>query len=286
MNAFLRSRTLAWAVGLACGGLAAVGAWRDPGAPGAPRDDLAAGDVLRDAMDAWAAGDHVVVAPGSSALLAPEEEAEVERVVAEEGAPLYVLVVEQSWNAGYAQAGHALDQLMAAVEVDGVVVIWEGDGNGDVALTGHRTMPPSYRLEEAGVVLAPQDAAVYDRISSYEMLGRAEDRLTEWARAIPPDITAVEATADEPDDRRGDAVLGVVAGVLAGLAVSGVLWILVGIVRVRTGRSFANQPLAGGSPGRSSSDRSRPVDLRKRQGRGSGPRSGREPRRPARRRRR
>ncbi|MFW6774639.1 hypothetical protein ACOACO_10170 [Nocardioides sp. CPCC 205120] len=259
MRAFLRTRTLAAVVGLACGTLAALGVRQDIGGPDGPRDDLAPGDVLQQAMDAWAAGDHVVVAPGSSALLDPAAESAIEEVIAEEGAPLYVLVVAKSWNAGYAQAGHALDQVMANVEVEGVVAIWEGNGDGDVALTGHRSLPPSYRLEEAGVALAPEDVAIYDEISSYGMVGQASARLDEWARAIPPDITDVEDTTEpRGSTRRGDTVLGAVVGTVVGLVGGGVVWGLIGIVRVRSGRSFTNVPVAAGS-----SPKARPVEMRK-----------------------
>lgn len=200
------------------------------GGAGPARDDLAAGDIVQSALDAFASGDHVVVVPGSEELLTPDEEADLEAAIAAEGAPLYVLVAEESWQSGYRQAGHAFDQMQANATVNGVLVFWEADGSGGsdgyVGLSGDRRLPQSYDLAEYGIDLPPEDAAVYESIDGYEMLGRPAVRLAEWASALPPgieDIPAEDAGDDEGSSTAG-MVGGVVTGVLAGLVGSLLAW--------------------------------------------------------------
>ncbi|MDT9594523.1 hypothetical protein RDV89_15670 [Nocardioides zeae] len=254
MNGLVR-RLAPTLVGLVCGVLACLAVvGRFDGSAPSTRDDLVPGDVVQDALDAFADGDHVVVAPGSSAYLSPEDEAALEQVIDQEQAPMFVLVVEESWNAGYRQAGHAFDQMMANATVDGLLVLWEqspdGTVTGQVRLSGDRPLPPSYQLEEQGFTLTPEEASAYEAIEQYEMLGDAGLRMTEWARALPDgieDVVDERRAAQEEATGREDTVFGVVAGVFVGLFGGFVVWVLIGLLRRRTGRTFLVRAPSGAS---------------------------------------
>ncbi|HEY1135292.1 MAG TPA: hypothetical protein VGE77_12025 [Nocardioides sp.] len=246
MTRFFGSWPVAGLIGLLCGVIAmtAMIGRADGGSP-STREDLAAGDILQTALDAFAAGDHVVVAPGSRWIMSEEQEAELETVIAEEAAPLYVLVIGQSWNAGYAQAGHAFDQLQANAEVNGVLALWEEASdrsiNGEVGLTGDRRLPSGWALEDLGIVLTPEEQTAYDAIDPYEMLGEPAQLLSTWARALPPGIEDVEPEQPNADTRREDRIFGVVFGVVLGALGGLFLWVGVGVVRVSTGRPFSTK---------------------------------------------
>lgn len=231
MKRLLTSWPVTLVIGLTCGLLTMVLVVdRGFGGAGPVRGDLAAGDVVQSALDAFAAGDHVVVVPGSEGVLSPEKEAELEAVISAEDAPLYVLVAEQSWQSGYRQAGHAFDQMQANATVDGVLAFWEADGSGGsdgyVGLSGDRRLPPSYELAEHGIDLAPGHEAAYDAIDGYEMLGDPAVRLAEWARALPPGIedVPVETSDDDEGSSTAGMVGGVVTGVLTGLVGALLVW--------------------------------------------------------------
>lgn len=239
-------------VGLVAGVLACVllvGRF-DGAAPGT-RDDLEPGDIVQAALDSFADGDHVVVAPGAAAYLPSDRESDLEETIAAEDAPLYVLVVDKSWNSGYAQAGHAFDQMLANTTVDGVLVIWEQAPDsaveGYVGLPGLGRLPSVYDLEDLGITLTPEEQDAYEAVDQYEMNGDVDLRMAEWARALPDGITDVEPEPADADTRHADTVFGVVAGVFVGAFGGLLVWIVLGLARVRSGRTFRNRPAPAAS---------------------------------------
>lgn len=175
------------------------------------------GDVVGAALDAFGSGDHVFVAAGSEHLLDAEAEARVEAAVAEAEAPLYVLVVRPTRNAGYRSAHQVTDQLIEYGPTDAVFVVWEGGGDGYLGFRRGGSLPSHYDLEDQGITVPDG----YDDIKSYEMLGTAEARLTEWAAALPPNLADYREEPNGTD--QSDRVAGVVFGVLFGLVVAGVV---------------------------------------------------------------
>ena len=205
-------------VGLACSLAAGAATGAVTYALASPDDDQvavpAAGDRVRAAV-AELREDRVHVPPDGRGLLDEAGERRLERLAAASDPAVHVVVWGRTTNAGYYDAREAAQQLAPRVGEDGIVVVWEGPGRGEVLSAG------------GDVVVGP-----YDLPFRSDWLGDPETQLVRvldelrGARIVPP--------GEDDDSRSGDVVAGVT---LAGVGYAGLLT-FVGVRRWWTGRPF------------------------------------------------
>lgn len=167
--------------------------------------------------------DRVHVAPDGRPMLDEEDERDLEQRIAAREIPVHVVVWEPSWFAGYSSPRTAARQILDELDTPAVVVLWQGI-DGSVVLTSE-----GYDLRDAGT----ED---YHHLAEPEFLGEASLRLTEWIEALPEGLELHEYGADRDGDTSGDIAFGLFLG-------SGVLlatWLLIGLLRLATGRRFRN----------------------------------------------
>ncbi|MDN4173624.1 hypothetical protein QWY28_11755 [Nocardioides sp. SOB77] len=223
----MRAERLVCAVAaLALGGGAAAWAEQrlDRSAEPTPAGDrvLEAVEGLRD--------DQVHVTDDGRAMLGEEDERRIAALIAERGSPVHVLVWRDSWFAGHDHYIQAAEQVLERLDGPAALVLWQGPDGSYTGTTQGWTFDRYSGDWDDDVEEEP----------SY--LGDASRRLPEWITALPDDpITRLSS-----DSGAGSTASGITAGVLLGVpAVLGV-WLLLGIVRVATGRRFRNRPLPAG----------------------------------------
>jgi hypothetical protein len=137
---------------------------------------------------------------------------------------VHVLVWEDSWFAGYDHYLEAADQVLALLDEPALLVLWQGPDTSSTAVTAGWTLD-RFGEEWTG---GPDEP-------SY--LGEAALRLPEWIEALPD-----EPLTRQPDDGAGGTGTGLFLGVLLALPTLLGVWVVVGVVRVATGRRFRNRP--------------------------------------------
>lgn len=153
--------------------------------------------------------DRVHVPDDGRAMLDEAGERRLETIVADSDPAIYVVVWAPARGSGNLSARNAVDQLGAAVDPDGVMVVWEGPGRGDV-----------------GVL----DGYVWETMA-FE--GDPEARITEL-------VEQLQGEPIEPleQETTGNLVGAGIFGALCALGPYGVLMTVVGCVRVAQGRPF------------------------------------------------
>ncbi|WP_181311961.1 hypothetical protein [Nocardioides campestrisoli] len=167
---------------------------------------LAAVEGLRD--------DSVHVDAASRTMLDEEGEQAIAEALAERDLPVYVLVWQDSWFAGYDHYLQAAEQVLAHLDEPAALVLWQGPDHSTTQVT------EGYRLTE------------YEP----DYLGDPALRIPEWFAQLP------EEPLERLGDEYGGPVGGFFLGLFLGLAVLLVVWVLIGIVRLATGRRFRNLP--------------------------------------------
>jgi hypothetical protein len=206
--------SLAVALGLGAGAAVLVHRHLDSSAD----REYAAGDRVLAAVEGLR-DDRVHVTADGRAFLDEEGEAVIARTLAERDLPVYVLVWEDSWFAGYDHYVEAAEQVLHLLEEPGLLVLWQGtDTSTTQASEGYRVSPS---------VAAPQP----------DYLGDPMLRITEWLDQMPD-----EPLVPVDWDYYGGRVGGFFAGLLYGLPVVLGAWVLVGLIRLATGRRFRNRP--------------------------------------------
>lgn len=183
------------------------------------------GDRVRAAI-AGVRQDHVYVADDGRPMLSESGERHLEQLIAQRHLPLYVVVWQDSWAAGYDHYIEAADQVLAGLPDKAMVVLWQGPENSTLQEGEH------YALKDR--------PGTYSTIEEPSYLGDADKRLTEWIGSLPDE--PLERWT--PTDDYGGVGGGIAFALFLGLPSLLGLWILIGIVRVLTRRRFRNLPFA------------------------------------------
>lgn len=182
-----------------------------------------AGDRVLEAVEGLR-DDHVHVTDDGRKHLDQEGELVVAAAIAERDLPAYVLVWEQSWFAGYDHWIQAAEQVLHHLTEPAVLVLWQGPDASTTQVT------PGYQvIQGEDYTDRPEPEPSY--------LGEAALRLPEWLAQLPDG--AVEPSGN---DDWGEPTDGFWTGLVLGLLVMGAAWVLVGVVRLSTGRRFRNLP--------------------------------------------
>lgn len=168
--------------------------------------------------------DPVHVTPDARAWLSEDAEEDVVALIEERDLPVRVVVAQASTNAGYDHPSLSLEeQVLAGLDEPTLLVLWQGDApssSGISASDGWRVRSKDF--DESWESGGPT------------FLGDAATDLEQWLTPLPDDVL-VESTPSDYYGGIGGAVA--YAALVGGLVVGGV-WVVLGIVRVRTGRSF------------------------------------------------
>ncbi|MDP3890316.1 hypothetical protein [Nocardioides sp.] len=222
MTAF-RPHAIATAVILALAAAAAVTV-----AVRGPADDLPEpGDRVLRAV-AELREDRVHVAPDGRPMLDEEAERDLERLIAAREVPVHVVVWEPSWFAGYSSPRTAARQILTELGTPAVVVLWQGV-DGSVAVTSESHVLRDARADD------------YQRLPEPEFLGEASLRLSEWVAALPEGLELSERSTARDEEVATDITVGLIVG---GILLV-VTWLLIGVLRLATGRRFRNLPYDG-----------------------------------------
>lgn len=168
----------------------------------------APGDRVRGAIEELRV-DRVHVPPDGRDMLDEAGERRVEQLVADSDPPIYVIVWDETNQAGYSSAYDVVDQVGVAIDPQAVIVVWEGPGRGHV------------------------DVYDGDFFSYLEFEGEPEARIAELVDELRGE--SVEPTEDEGV---GDQIAGVVLGGAGAVGAYGLLMTVVGVVRLRRHRPF------------------------------------------------
>lgn len=169
--------------------------------------------------------DQVHVTDDGRPMLDEKAERRIADLIAERDSPVHVLVWQDSWFAGYDHYLEAADQVLELLDEPALLVLWQGPDTSSTDVTAGWTVD-NYSEEWAGAPAEP----------SY--LGDAALRLPEWIEALPD-----EPLTRQTDDGAGGTGTGTFLGFLLALPALLGVWVVVGIVRVATGRRFRNRPL-------------------------------------------
>jgi hypothetical protein len=185
--------------------------------------EYAAGDRVVAAVAALRE-DHVHVTDDGRTMLDAEGEAAIAATIAERDLPVYVLVWQQSWFAGYDHYVQAAEQVVHHLDAPAILVLWQGPDDSKTQVSEGYTMR--------------SDGASWDsEADEPSYLGDPGLRIPEWLDQLPADPL-------EPRDwdYYGGRSGGTFIGLLYGLPVVLGAWLLIGVGRLLTGRRFANRP--------------------------------------------
>ena len=170
--------------------------------------------------------DHVHVTDDGRAMLDEAAEREVADLIAARDLPVHVLVWQDSWFAGYDHYIQAAEQVLQRLDDPAVLVLWQGPEHSTTQVS------PGWTMD----VLAEDRGDVPDEPS---YLGDAALRLPEWLQQLPAD----PLVRQEGDDYWGGVGGGTAAGLFFALPIVLGFWVLLGVVRLLTGRRFRNRPV-------------------------------------------
>ena len=174
-----------------------------------PREQLpAVGDRVQAAIDELRV-DRVHVPDDGRDILDEAGEKRLETLVADSDPAVYVVVWEETDEAGYTSAYDAVDQIGATIDPSAVIVVWEGPGRGD--------------------------ADVYEGylFADLQFEGEPETRITEFVEEIQGE------TIEPPDgEGTGDVIAGALLGLMGAAGAYGLLMLVVGFVRLALRRPF------------------------------------------------
>ena len=209
-------RLLTLAVSLVLGVGAAAAAVRHVESSGA--GGHAPGDRVLDAV-AGLRDDRVHVTPDGRGMLDEAGEASIAAALAERDLPVYVLVWEDSWFAGYDHYIEAAEQVLDLLEEPSVLVLWQGPDTSTTQVSERYMFRYDVEADEP------------------DYRGEAALRIPEWLAELP------DAPLERNDyDYYGGTIGGFLAGLLYGLPVVLGAWVVIGVLRLATGRRFLDRP--------------------------------------------
>ncbi|MEV7430645.1 MULTISPECIES: hypothetical protein [unclassified Nocardioides] len=189
-----------------------------------PDEAFAAGDRVVAAAEGLR-DDHVHVTADGRAMLDEAAEEEIADLVAERDLPVYVLVWRDSWFAGYDHYIQAAEQVLHRLDEPGVLVLWQGPEASTTQVS------PGWTMDRYA-----EDWGEAEDEPSY--LGDAALRIPEWLEQLPAD-----PLVRQEGDYWGGTGGGIAAGLFFGLPIVLGCWVLLGFVRLLTGRRFRNRPV-------------------------------------------
>jgi len=189
--------------------------------------EYAAGDRVLAAVEGLR-DDHVHVTDDGRPMLAEADEQAIAELIDERDLPVYVLVWQDSWFAGYDHYVQAAEQVLHHLDEPAVLVLWQGPDQSTTQVT------PGWTFDR----WSDDDWEAWQDVALQPTyLGDAALRLPEWLEQLPA------APLTRREEEWGGTTGGRTAGVFFGALVVGGVWVVLGVVRVLTGGRFRNPPV-------------------------------------------